>query len=138
REDRGGVEPAGDAHEGRPARPARAAREGRHVDGRGSHGGHGSLKRVSDPPPKRRVLVVDDEPGLRDMLSILLRREGLDVTLAPGFVAGCEAVKNAPEPYGVILTDLVMPDGSGLDLLSLSKQRSPQTEVIVMTAHSTL
>jgi two-component system response regulator PilR (NtrC family) len=37
-----------------------------------------------------------------------------------------------------VLTDLVMPDGSGLDLLSLSKQRSPRTEVIVMTAHSTL
>jgi two-component system, NtrC family, response regulator PilR len=99
---------------------------------------NGTLKRVSDPPPKRRVLVVDDEPGLRDMLSILLRREGLDVTVAPGFVPGCEAVKNAPEPFGVVLTDLVMPDGSGLDLLSLSKQRSPQTEVIVMTAHSTL
>jgi two-component system response regulator PilR (NtrC family) len=95
-------------------------------------------RNVSDPPPKRRVLVVDDEPGLREMLSILLRREGLHVTVAPGFVSGCDAIKNAPEPYGVVLTDLVMPDGSGLDLLSLSKQRSPQTEVIVMTAHSTL
>jgi two-component system, NtrC family, response regulator PilR len=82
--------------------------------------------------------VVDDEPGLREMLSILLRREGFDLTLAPGFIAGCEAIRNTPEPYGVVLTDLVMPDGSGLDLLSLSKQRSPQTEVIVMTAHSTL
>src|ERR1017187_4150406 len=79
-------------------------------------------------PPNRRGLVVDGEPGLRDMLSILLRREGLEVTLAPGFVSGCDAVKNTPEPYGVVLTDLVMPDGSGLDLLSLSKQRSPQTE----------
>jgi two-component system response regulator PilR (NtrC family) len=94
---------------------------------------------VSDPPPaKRRVLVVDDEPGLREMLSILLRREGLDVTLAPGFKTGCDAVRNAPEPYSVVLTDLVMPDGSGLDLLTLAKQRSPQTEVIIMTAHSTL
>jgi two-component system response regulator PilR (NtrC family) len=94
---------------------------------------------VSDPPPaKRRVLVVDDEPGLREMLSILLRREGLEVTLAPGFNTGCDAVRNAPEPYSVVLTDLVMPDGSGLDLLSLAKERSPQTEVIVMTAHSTL
>jgi two-component system response regulator PilR (NtrC family) len=82
--------------------------------------------------------VVDDEPGLREMLSILLRREGLEVAIAPGFSAGSDAVKNAPEPYGVVLTDLVMPDGSGLDLLSLSKQRSPLTEVIVMTAHSTL
>ena len=35
--------------------------------------------------PKPRILVVDDEPGLRDMLAILFRREGFDVTLAPGF-----------------------------------------------------
>jgi two-component system response regulator PilR (NtrC family) len=92
----------------------------------------------SNLPPNRRVLVVDDEPGLRDMLSILLRREGLDVAVAPGFVAGQDAIKNAPEPYGVVLTDLVMPDGSGLDLLTLCKERGAQTEVIVMTAHSTL
>jgi two-component system, NtrC family, response regulator PilR len=92
----------------------------------------------SNLSPNRRVLVVDDEPGLREMLSILLRREGLDVAVAPGFVAGCDAIKNAPKPYGVVLTDLVMPDGSGLELLSLCKDRSAQTEVIVMTAHSTL
>ena len=87
---------------------------------------------------KGRVLVVDDEPGLRDMLAIMFRREGYDVTLAPGFDTGCEAIANAPIPYGVVLTDLMMPDGSGLDLLSHVKQRSVQTEVIVMTAHSTL
>jgi two-component system response regulator PilR (NtrC family) len=86
-------------------------------------------------PPKPRILVVDDEPGLRDMLSILFRREGLDVTLAPGFGTGRDAALNAPEPYAVILTDLLMPDGSGMDLLTLAKQRSPRTEVIVMTAH---
>src|SRR5580698_5507002 len=87
---------------------------------------------------KMRILVVDDEPGLRDMLGILFRREGLEVTLAAGFARGVECVRNAPEPYGVVLTDLVMPDGSGLDVLSRAKERSPQTEVIIMTAHSTL
>ena len=87
---------------------------------------------------KHRILVVDDEAGLRDMLGILFRREKLDVTLAPSFRAGAEAVKNAPEPWAVVLTDLMMPDGSGLDLLSLAKERSRATEVIVMTAHSTI
>ena len=72
------------------------------------------------------------------MLAILFRREGFDVTLAPGFQQASEAVTNAPVPYGVVLTDLMMPDGSGLDLLSLIKQRAAQTEVIVMTAHSTV
>jgi two-component system response regulator PilR (NtrC family) len=84
---------------------------------------------------KPRILVVDDEPGLRDMLAILLRREGLDVTLAPGFKTACEAIIHSPEPYAVVLTDLLMPDGSGLDLLSLIKQRTAHTEVIMMTAH---
>jgi two-component system response regulator PilR (NtrC family) len=87
---------------------------------------------------KPRILVVDDEPGLRDMLAILFRREGFDVTLAPGFVTGCDAVTHAPEPYGVVLTDLLMPDGSGLDLLSIAKGRTARTEVIMMTAHGAL
>src|SRR5271163_1312307 len=84
---------------------------------------------------KPRILVVDDESGLRDMLAILFRREGMAVTLAPGFKTGCEAVLHAPEPYAVVLTDLLMPDGSGMDLLTLVKQRTARTEVIVMTAH---
>src|SRR5262245_51253944 len=87
---------------------------------------------------KGRILVVEDEPGLREMLAILFRREGFDVTLAPGFATGKEAVQSAPAPYGVVLTDIMMPDGSGLDLLTLIRQRSAQTEVIVMTAHSTI
>ena len=52
--------------------------------------GRSAIAAGSDPPAmaaaaKPRILVVDDEPGLRDMLAILFRREGLDVTLAPGF-----------------------------------------------------
>ncbi len=84
------------------------------------------------------ILVVDDEPGLREMLSILFRRERYDVTVAPGFVTAREAIRNAPHAFGVVLTDLMMPDGSGLDILSLAKQRSSETEVIVMTAHSSV
>ena len=84
------------------------------------------------------VLIVDDEPGLREMLSILFRREGYEVTACRGFVAAKEALENAPTPYGVVLTDLMMPDGSGLDVLSLARQRSDVTEVIVMTAHGAL
>jgi two-component system response regulator PilR (NtrC family) len=85
-----------------------------------------------------RVLVVDDEPGLREMLSILLRREGMDVTVAPGFATAKEAIRSSPAPFALVLTDLVMPDGSGLQLLAAAKERNPATEVIVMTAHSTV
>ncbi len=84
------------------------------------------------------ILVVDDEPGLREMLSILFRREKYEVTVCPGFVTAREAIRNAPAAFGVVLTDLMMPDGSGLDVLTLAKERSQETEVIVMTAHSTV
>ena len=84
------------------------------------------------------ILVVDDEPGLREMLSILFRREGYDVTACPGFAAARDAVRNAPTEYGVVLADLMMPDGSGLDLLSIVKKQHETTEVIVMTAHSSV
>jgi two-component system response regulator PilR (NtrC family) len=87
---------------------------------------------------KPHVLIVDDEQGLRDMLAILFKREGYDVATAPSFKAGCEAVRGAPSPYEIVLTDIMMPDGSGLDLLSLVKERSAETEVIVMTAHSSI
>jgi two-component system, NtrC family, response regulator PilR len=85
-----------------------------------------------------RVLVVDDEQGLRDMLSILLRREGYEVSVAPSFMTGCEAVEGAPTPFDLVLTDLMMPDGSGLDVLSRAKARNEGTEVIVMTAYGAL
>ena len=87
---------------------------------------------------KPHILIVDDEQGLRDMLAILFRREGFEVATAPSFKAGCEAVRGAPSPWEIVLTDIMMPDGSGLDVLSLAKERSAQTEVIVMTAHSSI
>ena len=87
---------------------------------------------------KGTVLVVDDEPGLREMLSILFRREGYTVTTAPGLATARDALQNTPKPYGVVLADLMMPDGSGLDVVTVAKEVSPDTEVIVMTAHSTV
>ena len=90
------------------------------------------------PGGKGSILVVDDEPGLRDMLSIMLRRDGYDVTTAPGVVSARDALRNAPKPYGLVLADLMMPDGSGLDLVSLAKETIQDTEVIIMTAHSTV
>ncbi len=84
------------------------------------------------------MLVVDDEPGVRQILEILFRREGFDVTLQPGFIAASEAIRLSPTPFAVILTDLVMPDGLGLELLTVAKERAAATQVIVMTAHSTV
>ena len=72
------------------------------------------------------------------MLGILLSRQGYSVVSAPGFRASLEAINGAPQPFPVVLTDLVMPDGSGLDVVQAAKARSASTEVVVMTAHSTV
>lgn len=89
-------------------------------------------------PARFRILVVDDEPSLRQMLEILLGRRGYEVTSVAGYKAAAEALRDAPRPFPVVLTDLAMPDGSGLDVLSAAKRRDQTSEVILMTAHSTI
>ncbi len=90
---------------------------------------------VSQP---NRLLVVDDEPALRQMLEILFRREGHEVISAPGARLAFEAIAQSPQPFPVVLTDLAMPDGTGLDVLAAAKARSSSTEVILITAHSSV
>lgn len=85
-----------------------------------------------------RVLIVDDEPALRQTLEILLKRSGYQVTACAGHREASEAIFNAPQPYPLILTDLSMPDGSGLDVLSAAKSRAEATQVVLLTAHSTV
>src|SRR5262249_20195661 len=92
----------------------------------------------SPPAGSTKVLVVDDEPGLRHVLEVTFRRQGYEVLSVPGARAALEALRQNPQPFPLVLTDLVMPDGSGIDVLSAAKERTSATEVIVMTAHSTL
>lgn len=88
--------------------------------------------------PHRRLLIVDDEPGLRQMLEIMFRRDGFEVTVAPGCEAAREFIAQTPQAFPVVITDLTMPDGSGLDVLAAAKKRSPSTEVILLTAYSSV
>jgi two-component system, NtrC family, response regulator PilR len=89
-------------------------------------------------PPALQILIVDDEPGIRQMMEILFRREGYSVVVAPGYRQAAEAIGQSPSAFPVIVTDLKMPDGSGLEVLATAKARSPLTEVIVITAHSSV
>lgn len=89
-------------------------------------------------PPVSRVLIVDDEPALRQTLGILLKRQGYEIVQAAGHREALEALRGANQPFPVVLTDLAMPDGSGLDVLAAAKSRSDSTQVILITAHSTV
>jgi two-component system response regulator PilR (NtrC family) len=88
--------------------------------------------------PGSRLLIVDDEPGLREMLEILFRRKGYDVTSAAGYEAACQVMNESDTPFPVVITDLAMPGGSGLDVLGAAKAKAVETEVIMISAHSAL
>jgi DNA-binding NtrC family response regulator len=79
-----------------------------------------------------RVLVVDDEKSMRDLLAITLQKAGYDVTLAEGGEAAIEAIRR--DPFDAIITDLRMPKIDGLQVLRSAKELSPDTAVIMVTA----
>jgi two-component system response regulator PilR (NtrC family) len=89
-------------------------------------------------PPAPRLLIVDDEPALREMLEILFRRKGYEVTSAAGYEAACKVMNDSASPFPVVITDLAMPGGSGVDVLGAVKAKSVDSEVIMISAHSAL
>ena len=84
----------------------------------------------------KKILLVDDETGILDTLSILFRGEGYDVFTALG---GKEAMGiMAQEKPDVVVTDIRMPGTTGLDVLSFAREVDPETPVILMTAQASL
>ena len=83
-----------------------------------------------------RILVCDDEASLREMLGILLKREGYAVDVVDGVRSACTKIADQ-EPYDAVITDLVMPDGTGMDVLDAVKARAPHTQALMITAHAT-
>ncbi|MDO8476491.1 MAG: sigma-54 dependent transcriptional regulator [Candidatus Rokubacteria bacterium] len=81
---------------------------------------------------KARILVVDDEKSMRDLLSITLEKEGYDVLTAAGGEPAIEALHR--ETVDAVITDLRMPKVDGLQVLRVAKEISPDTAVIVITA----
>src|SRR5262252_6366478 len=81
---------------------------------------------------KARVLIVDDEKSMRDLLSITLEKEGYDVQTAAGGEPAIEMLHR--DPVDVVITDLRMPKVDGLQVLRAAKEISPDTTVIVITA----
>jgi two-component system response regulator HydG len=82
------------------------------------------------------VLVVDDEPTIADSLQKILERESLRVLTAGSGGEALDIIRR--EPVSVLLTDLMMPGMSGMDLLRASKSVAPETETVLMTAYGTV
>jgi len=82
------------------------------------------------------VLVVDDEPAIVESLTKIFKREGLTVLSATDGTAGLDVLRK--HRVGVLLTDLMMPNTGGMDLLRAAKTIAPETEVVLMTAYGTV
>ena len=86
--------------------------------------------------PSPSILIIDDESAILDTLRILLKNQGFDVTTAQGGKAGLEQLKSAAPD--IVLTDVRMPQVTGIDVLTAVRQQDPETPVILMTAQASL
>ena len=79
-----------------------------------------------------KLLVVDDERSMRELLSIVLRREGYDVTLAENGRAAIDQLERAR--FDLLISDIKMPDMTGVDVLRAAKRIDPDILGIMITA----
>ncbi len=82
-----------------------------------------------------RVLVVDDERSMRELLEIVLRKAGHEVESEEDGAVACERI--ARDEYDLVITDLKLGRRSGIEVLERTKQLHPTTEVVVITAFAT-
>jgi len=80
-----------------------------------------------------KILVVDDEAIMRNLLLKILEQEGYMVSLANSFKEAL--VKLSAEKFDIVLSDVKMPETSGFELLKVIKRDWPQTSVIMMTGY---
>lgn len=85
---------------------------------------------------QRRVLVVDDEAGLRNMLVFGLADRGYHVAVASGGEEAVEKVKH--EKFDLVVCDIMMPDMGGVEVLKAIKRTQPEAEVLMATGYATL
>lgn len=82
------------------------------------------------------ILLVDDEQSNLESLSRIMKREGLAVLTASDGKQGLELLRR--HSVNVLITDLVMPGMTGVDLLKAARSVAPETEVVMMTAYGTV
>ena len=80
------------------------------------------------------ILLVDDEESPRATLALLLKQAGHDVVEAEGVAAAAEAL--AAAAFDLVITDLRMPEGDGLEVIRRTRGTRPEAEVIVLTAYA--
>lgn len=83
-----------------------------------------------------RILIIDDDPGLRKTLADILRTKGYDICTAGSGAEGLALLEN--QSVNLALIDLGLPDISGLEVLNTIKAGFPSIEAIILTGNATL
>ncbi|MCK4472778.1 MAG: GAF domain-containing protein [Anaerolineae bacterium] len=85
---------------------------------------------------KAKILVVDDEESMCKFMEIMLKKEGYSVSSSQDAAAALEQIKG--ENYDLVIADLMMPEMSGIELLSRAKSVNPELDFIMMTAFASV
>jgi two-component system response regulator PilR (NtrC family) len=85
---------------------------------------------------RQRVLIVDDEPDIRELLEITLLRMGLETRSAEDYSEATRLLHD--ESFDLCLTDMKLPDGDGITLVEHIQQHCPNTPTAVITAHGSI
>jgi len=91
---------------------------------------------ISNNRDGQRILIIDDEAGIRDSLETLLTLEGFRVEMAADGQAGLDQLTR--HSYDLLLLDLALPGESGIDLLPRIKSLAPDLPIIMITAYGTV
>ncbi len=81
----------------------------------------------------KKALVIDDDVSTLDLMKFQLEAEGFEVSTAENGKIGLEYIKD--NPFDIILTDLNLPDVSGIEMVKQSKEILPETEIIMVTGY---
>ena len=84
----------------------------------------------------KKILIVDDEPSVTGSLSLILTQAGFEVLTAQSFAGSTSILKQTP--VDLVITDLRLPDATGIDLITHVKRTTPDIEIILMTGYGSI
>jgi DNA-binding NtrC family response regulator len=91
---------------------------------------------IAEPSARGRILVIDDEPDIRESLEALLAGENYQVDLASNATEGQRRLETSS--YDLVLLDLMMPDKSGMQVLEEVRMRDQETPIFMITAYGSV
>ena len=83
-----------------------------------------------------RILIIDDDPVILDLIAEILRTNDYEVAVAADGESGMKELDN--DHYDIVLTDLVMPNGDGMDVLNHIVTKLPKTRCVIFTGYGTI